>query len=102
MAEQKYVNLAGIFLLYVLSLKYNRTNICFYWDDRLAVFRNIRRSHSQKIKKELQKLFQWHGLKLTIKCDLKIVDFSDVTLNLIDSTDKPYHNPYDDICYIHN
>ena len=36
----------------------------------------------EKIKKEFQKLFWQHGLKLIIKCNLKIVDFLDVTLNL--------------------
>ena len=41
------------------------------------------------------------GSKLIIKCNLKIVDFLDVTLNLTDSIFKPYHNPNDEICYIH-
>ena len=45
--------------------------------------------------------FRQHGLKLIIKCNLKIVDFLDVTLNLTDSTYKPYHKPNDEICYIH-
>ena len=44
----------------------------------------------EKIKKEFQKLFWQHSLKLIIKCNLKIVDFLDVTLNLTDSTYKPY------------
>ena len=58
-------------------------------------------THIEKIKKEFQKLFRQHDLKLIIKCNLKIVDFLDVTLNLTDSTYKPYHKPNDEICYIH-
>ena len=38
---------------------------------------------------------------MIIKCNLKIVDFLDVTLNLTDSTYKPYHKANDEICYIH-
>ena len=57
-------------------------------DDGLAVFRNVSGPHCEKIKKDFQKLFQQHGLKLIIKFNLKIVDLPDVTLNLTDSTDE--------------
>ena len=40
-------------------------------------------------------------LKLIIKCNLKIVDFLEVTLNLTGSTYKPYHKRNDEICYSH-
>ena len=93
--------LVGSFLLYALSLKYNKTNIGLYRDDGLAVFRNVSSPDCEKIKKEFQKLFRQYGLKLIVKCNVKIVDFLDVTLNLTDSTYKPYHKPNDDICYIH-
>ena len=92
--------LVGSFLLYALSLKYNKTNIGLYRNDGLAVFRNVSGLHCKKIKNEFQKPFRQHGLKLIIKCNLKIVDFLGVTLNLTDSTDKPYHKPNDEICYI--
>ena len=76
--------LVGNFLLYALSLKYNKTNIGLFRDDGMAVFRNVSSAHCEKIEKEFQKLFRQHGLKLIIKCNLKIVDFLDVTLNLTD------------------
>ena len=57
--------------------------------------------HCEKIKKEFQKLFNHHGLKLIIKCSYKITDFLDVTFNLTDSTYKLYHKPNDDIGYIY-
>ena len=78
--------LLGSFLLYALSLKYNKTNIGLYRDDGLAVYSS---PYGEKIRKEFQKLFRQHGLKLILKCNLKIVDFLDVTLNLADSTYKP-------------
>ena len=83
--------LVGSFLLVALSLKYNKTNMGIYRDDGLAVFRNVSGPHCEKIKKDFQKLFQQHGLKLIIKCNLKTAD----------STYKPYHKPNDGICYIH-
>ena len=63
--------LLGSFLLSALSLKYNKTNLGFYRDDGLAVFKNVSGAHSEKIKKEFQKLFPQHGLKLIIKCNLQ-------------------------------
>ena len=49
----------------------------------------------------MKKLFQQHDLKLIIKCNLKIVDFLDVTLYLTDFTYKLYHKSNDEICYIY-
>ena len=100
-AGAEVCELVGSFLLDALSLKYNKTNIGLYRDDGLAVFRNVSGPHFEKIKKEFQKLFRQHGLRLIIKCNLKIVDFLDLTLNLTDSTFKPYHKLNDEICYIH-
>ena len=93
--------LVGSFLRYALSLKYNKTNIGLYRDDSFAAFRNVSGVHCEKIKKDFQILFRQHDLKLIIKCNLKIVDFLDVTLYLTDSTYRPYHKPNDEICYIH-
>ena len=96
-----YIVIYYSFLLYAVSLKYNKTNIGLYRDHGLTMFRNVSGPHCEKIKKEFQKLFGQHGLKLIIKRNLKIVDFLDVTLNLTDSNYKPYHKPNDEICYIH-
>ena len=89
------------FSLYALLLKYNKTNIGFYRDDGLTVFKNVSGAQCEKTKNESQKLFRQHGLKLIIKCNLKSVDFLDVILNLADSTYKPYHEPNYKICYTH-
>ena len=73
----------------------------FFCHFLFTFFKNFSGLHCEKIKKEFQKLFWKHSLKLIIKCNLKIVDFLDVTLNLTDSTYKPYHKANDEICYIH-
>ena len=73
----------------------------FFCHFLFTFFKNFSGLHCEKIKKEFQKFLWQHSLKLIIKCNLKIVDFLDVTLNLTDSTYKPYHKPNDEICYIH-
>ena len=46
--------LVGTFLLYKLSLKYNKNNIGIYRDDGLAIFKNISGPKSEKVKKDIQ------------------------------------------------
>ena len=60
--------LVGSFLLYALSLKCKKTNIGLYRDDGLAVFRYA--CIVRKLKKQFQKFFPQHGLKLIVKCTL--------------------------------
>ena len=50
--------LVGTFLLYKLSLKYNKNNIGLYRDDGLTIFKNISGPKSEKVKKDIQKLFK--------------------------------------------
>ena len=71
---EEVCDLAGIFLLYAVSLYYNKTNISLYGDYRLAIFRIL----GACIVRNFKPFF--------IKCNLKIVDFFDATLNLTDST----------------
>ena len=78
--------LVGIFILYQLSRIYNKSNIGLYSDDGLAVFRNTNGPQAEKIKKHFQSIFRKNNLNIIVKCNLKIVDYLDVTLNLSDSS----------------
>ena len=82
--------LVGTFLLYKLSLKYNKNDIGLYRDDGLAIFKNISGPKSEKIKKNIQKLFKENQLDNVIQCNMKTVNYLDVTLNLENSTYRPY------------
>ena len=93
--------LVGIFTFYQLSRKYNKSNIGLYGDDGLTVFKNISGPQAQKIKKDFQDKFCNNNLNIIVKCNLKIVDYLDVTLNLSDSSQKPFHKPNSEINYIH-
>ena len=40
------------------------------------------------------------GLELVVSCNMKVVNYLDVTLNLNDGSYKPYHKPNNEILYI--
>ena len=84
--------LVGTFLLYKLSLKYNKNDIGLYRDDDLAIFKNISDPKSEKAKKDIQKLIKDNELDIVIQCNMKTVNYLDVTLNLENSTYRPYQN----------
>ena len=58
--------------------------------------RNLR-----ELKKHIQSIFKSKGLDIVIQSNIKIVNYLDITLNLNDSTYRPYHKPGNEITYIH-
>ena len=93
--------LVGLFLLYSTGEKLNKNNIGLYRDDGLTCFKNNNGHQNDKIKKELIKIFQTHGLKLKIKCKLKSVDYLDITFDLNTEYYRPYRKPNNDTRYIY-
>ena len=67
----------------------------------LAVFKNKRGPESKKIKKSIQAIFRENELKIIIQCNLKVVDYLDVTFNLTDSSYCPFNRTNNEINYIH-
>ena len=61
--------------------KYNKKDIGLYRDDGLAVFKNISGPEAEKIKKDLQNIFKNNGLEIVIACNMKVVNYLDITLN---------------------
>ena len=92
--------LVGTFLLYKLSLKYNKNKIGLYRDDGLAIFKNISGPKSERIKKNIRKLFKENQLDIVIQCNMKTVNHLDVTLNLENSTYRPYKKENNQIKHI--
>ena len=88
-------------MLSLTGNKYNPNNIGLYRDDGLAVFKNTSGPQSEKIKKTFQKMFKNKGLDIIINCNMKIVNYLDVTLNLNDGSYRPYKKPNDETNYIH-
>ena len=56
---------------------------------------------SKKLRKHLQKVFKDNGLDVIIECNMKAVNYLDVTFNLDDGTYRPYQKPDNKIQYIH-
>ena len=60
---------------------YNKKVIGLDRDDVLAIIRNLSGSKAEKIKEDVQKLFIVYHLNITTQCNLKIVNYLDVTLS---------------------
>ena len=56
---------------------------------------------NQKILKLIQYIFRENEFKIIIQCNLKIVDYLDVTFNLTDSSYRPFNKTNNEINYIH-
>ena len=65
-----------------------------------VVFKNISGLQAEKIKKHFQIIFCKNNLNI-VKCNLKIVDYLDITLNLSDGLYKPFHKLNSKINHIH-
>ncbi|GFR70674.1 hypothetical protein ElyMa_000334200 [Elysia marginata] len=75
----------------------------FYRDDGLATCRLYpRQAKNKQNKQKICKVFQNHGLKITVETIEKIVDFPDVILDQNNDSYKPYKKPNSNVGYTHN
>ena len=81
--------LVGTYMLNVLSKKYNKNDFGHYPDDELAVLKNKSGPQSEQVKKNIQKIFKEHGLDIIIQCNMKVVNYLDVTFNWNGGSDRP-------------
>ena len=80
--EAKVCEIVGLFLLNKLAHKFGKNSIGLYRDDGLALFKNINGHRADKVRKEFHQLFKENGLSLEIECNLKTVNYLDITLDL--------------------
>ena len=90
----------GIYMLSRLNNIMKRDNIGLYRDDGLGICQNMSKTEIERMKKSIVKIFKDSGLSITIKCNLKSVDFLDVTFDLKNNTYKPYRKPNNKPQYI--
>ncbi|XP_029192999.2 uncharacterized protein LOC114959219 [Acropora millepora] len=88
----------GSFLL--SQLQDLNINVGFYRDDGLTTTSTTPRD-TENIKKEICRIFNRNGLRITIEANKKIVSFQDVTFNLKNSTYRPYTKPNTTLQYLH-
>ena len=77
--------------VYVISYieKYNKKDFELHHDDGLEVVKNKSGPETEKIKKNIQKIFKENKLDIVIQCNMKIVNYLDVSLNLKNSNYRP-------------
>ena len=82
--------LVGSFLL--SQLQDPNANIGLYRDDGLAIT-NATPRETESIKKEICRIVNNNGLRITIEANKQIINFLDVTFNLKRSTYQPFTKP---------
>ena len=65
-----------------------------------VLLRNTSKQKTDRIRKDIIEIFKNAGFKIETKTNLHIVDFLDVTFNLLDGTYKPYKKPNDQLLYV--
>ena len=94
--------LVGLYILSILSRKYQKRDIDLYRDDGLAIFKPMPGPKMERIKKGIIVKFKKLNLKIVIDSNMKIVKFLDVTLNIFDGSFSPYRKPNDESLYINS
>ena len=91
----------GLFLLDQLTNRIKDLQIGIYRDDGLAVAKTTPRN-LEKMRQQIVKIFGEFGLKITSTANLKVVQFLDVTLDLVNGVYKPYIKPGDRPLYVNS
>ena len=71
-------------------------------DDGLALLRNLNRQETDKIRKNISRVFKDIGFSFDIETNLKEVDFLDISLNLRNGTYRSYKKSNARLLYIHS
>ena len=93
-------DLVGLYILKLIGDKYGNETLGLYRDDGLAAFENKSGPQSDKIRKDITNIFEELNLRITIQCNIKVVNFLDITLDLNSNTYIPYKKPNDQPIYI--
>lgn len=93
--------LVGTYMLHLIGERCNKSDIGLYRDDGLAIFKNCSGPQNERTKKFLQKVFKDRGLDIVIQCNMKIVNYLDITLNLNTGNTSPFRKEDDETEYVH-
>ena len=92
--------LIGIYLLHLVNDKFPEISFGLYRDDGLGSYSKMPGPRTEKIRKDVIKLFKDNGFSITINMDMTTVNFLDVIMNISTHQYKPYHKPNDTPLYI--
>ena len=82
------------------QLQHLNINVGLYRDDGLAIT-NASPRDTENIKKEICRIFNSNGLRITIEANKQIINFLDVTFNLNQSTYQSFTKPNTELLYVH-
>ena len=92
--------LVGAFLLNNLSHIIDKTSVGLYRDDGLGVSKSHSGPEIERKRKEIIKTFNTCNLSITIETNIRLVNFLDTTLDLMNKIYKPYRKPNNNPVYI--
>ena len=94
-------DLTGLYILSKTKSVFETQNdVGLYRDGGLGIFRNLSGPEIERVRKEIITIFKECGLSLTTKTNLKVVQFLDIELDLINNTYRPYKKLNDNPMHI--
>ena len=94
--------LVGTFILNKLKKIFFNNTFVSYRDHGLPVIKGLSGTEIARLKKNVVKTFKDYGLNITIKANLHIVSYLDVTFDLQKDTHLPYRKPDNPPVYINS
>ena len=87
--------------IFIITAIYHNQQECgLYRDDGIMIQEYINGQQIDQLRKKIIKIFKEIGFKIDIETNLKIVNFLDMTFNLINGSHKPYKKPNNTLLYI--
>ena len=88
----KVCELVAAFLLNNLSHIIDKTSVGLYRDDELGVFKIHSGAETERKRRKIIKIFNTYNLSIIIETNIRVVNFLDITFDLINNIYKPYAN----------
>ena len=79
-----------------------KSDFGLYQDNGLLLLRDLNRQETDKVGKNIIRVFKDIRFSLEVETNLKEVDFLDVSLNLRNKTYQPYKKANNGLLYIHS
>ena len=96
----KLCEFIGIYLLSQLCTIISKNDCGLYRDHGLMIQECINDQQLDQLRKKIINFFKEIGFKIHIEANFKIVNFLDMTSNLMNGSYKPYKKPNDTLPYI--
>ena len=90
----------GIYLLSQLCTIISKNDFRLYRDRGLMMQKYINGQQKDQLRKKIMKTFKETGFKIDIETNLKVVNFLDMTFNLMNDSCKPYKKSNNTLLYI--